>query len=146
MSLPLNYNKEQWLSTLKPYQSSSINTLLEKNNEDSVVDIWLSSNRVVSRSPFGGSRLDDLEVKVFISNFKKEFKDFICGGQKYESDRERISSFKGDAKTYIVSIISSALATVLGSSAALLTPVIVVMLIVVSNMGRNAWCALEHNG
>ncbi|VDR26499.1 Uncharacterised protein [Raoultella terrigena] len=145
MNVLPNYSEAEWLSTLKPYQSSSIEILLEKDNEEAVVDIWLSSEGATLRSPFGGSRRDDPYVKRFIEKFKKEFRDFICGGEKYEGERESISGFQGDAKTYIVSIMSSSLAVVLGSSAAYLAPVIVVMLIAVSKMGVNAWCSLEDN-
>lgn len=141
----LNYSEEEWLTTLKPYQLSSIETLLKKDNEDVVVDIWLSTQGAAPRSPFGGGRRDDPDVRQFIVNFKKEFRDFICGGERYENERKSISTHQGDAKTFIISVMSSALAIVLGSSAAYLTPVIVVMLIAVSKMGVNAWCALENN-
>ena len=49
------------------------------------------------------------------------------------------------AKTTIVSVISTAVAVNIGTTATLLVPPVVLMLHVVGKVGINAWCA-ETNG
>ncbi|QER53210.1 hypothetical protein NWT83_05930 [Klebsiella quasipneumoniae] len=137
-----NENAEAWLSTLKKYQSSSVRTFLESGNEEKALELWLTASGPSSVSQFGGDNSKTPGRKAFVEQFKLEFKAFLCGGDKYTQEREGLGALTGDVKTYLVGVISSAIAVSLGSTAALIAPAVVIMLIAVSKMGVNAWCSL----
>ncbi|EHG7580794.1 hypothetical protein J5Y39_000969 [Citrobacter sedlakii] len=137
-----NESSEAWLSTLKDYQSSSVRFFLEQG-EERALELWLSSSGPESVSPFGGDKSITPKEKSYIDMFKSEFKLFICGSDKYIEERERLSNIAGDVKTYLVSVISAAIAATLGTTVAFITPAVVIALMTVSKMGVNAWCSMD---
>ncbi|UFK93463.1 hypothetical protein [Providencia rettgeri] len=134
--------ENEWISTLKPYQSSVIESLLKKGTEEQALDLWLTSSGPIKTSPFGGGSFEQNTKKEFLINFKLEFKALVCGDAKYEKDRESLNKIGNNAKTYIVSTISAIIAASLGTTAAFIAPAVVLMLMIISKMGVNAWCAL----
>lgn len=137
-----NENAEAWLSTLKKYQSSSVRRFLDIGSEEKALELWLTASGPSSVSQFGGDNSKVPGRKAFVEQFKIEFKAFLCGSDKYAAEREELGALTGDVKTYLVGVISSAIAVSLGSTSAFIAPAVVIMLIAVSKMGVNAWCSL----
>nr|AKN38135.1 hypothetical protein [Vibrio tasmaniensis] len=137
MELP-NASIDEWVSELKVYQANSINQMLQDNEPEEVIKLWLSANGPNTTIQFGGAS-DSPEP--FFDKFKEEFRKFICGDAAYISFREQLQSEAPIAKAMYISIISAALGATLGYAATLLAPAIAIMLNLVCTMGKNAWCA-----
>ncbi|HDX9008789.1 hypothetical protein [Aeromonas dhakensis] len=137
MELP-NATMEEWLSGLKPYQANSIYELLENNNPDETIRLWLSANGPNSTIQFGGA---GRSPEPFLDRFREEFRKFICGDEAYASYRAQLVSESPVTKTIYISVISAALGATLGSVATLLAPAVAIMLHLVCSMGINAWCS-----
>lgn len=126
-----------WLDTLKPYQRSSLHQLIAINNEEDAAKIWLTSNGAVATKKFGGVVSDDGE---FWNRFKTEFKAFICGDEKYKSERAQLISQAPIVNAMFVGVISGAIGSTLGFAASLLAPAVAIMLYLVGKVGTNAYC------
>ncbi|HDV3547060.1 TPA: hypothetical protein RH166_004837, partial [Escherichia coli] len=142
ISIP-NEDAEAWLSTLKKYQSSTIKSFLEQGTEEQALESWLTASGPSLTSPFGGDASSMPGKKAFVDQFKQEFRAFVCGSDKYVKERNGLGELGGDIKTYLVSVISSSIATSLGTTTVFIAPAVVIMLITISKMGLNAWCSLE---
>lgn len=134
---------DSWLETLKPYQSSIIKSFLESEGEELAIELWLGASGPESTSQFGGSSINPTGKKIFLEQFKIEFKKFICGSDKYSEERKNLSKLGGDIKAYLVSTISAAISIPLGTTAVFIAPAVVIMLIAVSRIGINAWCSID---
>lgn len=132
-NLPVN----EWISELKPYQSTSMEVLLEKYDVEEVMQRWLSANGPTSTIQFGG---DGSSPTPFVDRFKEEFRKFVCGDPSYDQYREKLLLESPVAKGMMISSISAAIGATLGYSAALLAPAVAVMLHIVGAMTVNAWC------
>ena len=137
MEIP-NYGLNDWVSALKPYQTSSINSLLESNDPENSIKLWLSANGSEGTIQFGGA--SDNSSEPFWERFSEEFRKFVCGDESYDKFRSQLSTEAPIAKTIYISVISAALGATLGYAATLLAPAIALMLHLVGTMGKNAWC------
>lgn len=135
MEIP-NLQLSDWTGTLKTYQKTSIELLLEKNSEEEAAKLWLSANGVSSTKQFGGSG----NSEPFWERFVSEFRDFICGSEKYSKEREQLSSQAPVANAMFVGVISGAIGSTLGFAASLLAPVVAILLFIVGKVGVNAYC------
>lgn len=135
MNIP-NIELSDWVETLKTYQKTSINILIENNGEEKAAQLWLSANGVSSTKQFGGNG----DSSPFWDKFVYEFNAFICGDEKYSKDRENISSQTTLTNTIFVSVISGAIGSTLGFAASLLAPAVAILLCIAGKMGTNAYC------
>lgn len=135
-----NIGIDSWLEVLKPYQQQSLQQLISQHGEEKAAQIWLTAKGVSSTKHFGGIDTNDNE---FWDRFKAEFKSFICGDDKYDSQRAQLVSQAPIAHAVFLSIVSGALASTLGFAASLLAPAIVIMLNLVSKMGVNSYCKCD---
>jgi hypothetical protein len=128
-----------WLEALKPFQQSHLKTILAKEQDpEKVVLMWLSAQGASNTSPFGGTPKD---TKPFYDLFMIEIQKVICGSPDYEATRKDIKDRAAGAKTVIISMISSAIAVKLGIIAALITPVVALVLSAAAAAGHAAWCS-----
>ncbi|WP_375185274.1 hypothetical protein [Pseudoalteromonas sp.] len=128
---------DAWVDTLKPYQRTSLQHLISANSEEEAAKIWLTSNGATATKQFGGIGGTDGE---FWDRFKSEFKAFICGDEKYLSERNKLSSQAPIANAMFVGVISGAIGSTLGFAASLLAPAVAIMLYLVGKVGVNAYC------
>ena len=135
MEVP-NIELSEWTDTLKTYQKTSINTLISENEEEEAAKLWLSANGVATTKQFGGSGSSE----PFWDRFASEFKDFICGHEKYTSERSQLSSQAPVANAMFVGVISGAIGSTLGFAASLLAPAVAILLFLVGRVGVNAYC------
>lgn len=126
----------EWVETLKIYQRKSIDELLEKNDAETAAKLWLSANGASSTKQFGGNG----NPEPFWDRFVAEFKSFICGDEKYNKDRERLSSQTPIPHEIFVSVISGAIGSTIGFAASLLAPVVAILLYQVGKLGIAAYC------
>lgn len=128
---------EEWISALKPYQSSSISQMAAELGEEEAAKNWLSANGPSSTVGFGGAS----NPEPFYDRFMEEFKKFICGDECYEEFRAQLGAESPIVKSIYISVIASALGAALGYTATLLAPAVAILLHLVGAMGVNAWCA-----
>lgn len=136
MEIP-NADLNEWVSELKTYQTNTITELLSDNNSEETIKLWLSANGPTSTIPFGG---DNESSEPFLERFKEEFKKFVCGDEAYEEYRNKLTAEVPIAKSVYISVISVALAQVIGFTAALLAPAVAILLHAVGAAGVHAWC------
>ena len=141
MEIP-NIELNEWISELKPYQSSSINQLLDNNDCDAVVGLWLSANGPDTTIQFGGHSSES-SVEPFFERFQEEFRKVICGDEAYSQFRNQLSGEGPLTKGLLISVISSALGATFGFAATIFAPAVAIMLYLVGSMGVNAWCKID---
>ncbi|NNN85699.1 hypothetical protein FKN93_17350 [Vibrio sp. A8-1] len=99
MELP-NASIGEWVSELKVYQANSINQMLQDNEPEEVIKLWLSANGPNTTIQFGGAG-DSPEP--FFDRFKEEFRKFICGDAAYNSFRVSVHQAPIDRKSVTLS-------------------------------------------
>ncbi|MEZ6952596.1 MULTISPECIES: hypothetical protein [unclassified Aeromonas] len=132
------FSLDELLSALKPYQKTSIESLISAHGEEDAAKKWLAANGPSSTQQFGGQPQGD--PRPFWDRLMAEFRLFICGNIKYKKDRDKLLAQATPTAMFIVSGISSVIASTLGLAAALITPAIAILLHVVGKVGVNAWC------
>ena len=137
----------EWLDELKDFQKRDIKLLLEStnNNYDEAILLYLNADGVSNTVKFGGEK-STTKDSSYIERVKQEMHSFICGDPKYNEYYNRIKNTMEPTKlkTTIVTIITIALHGTLGVSVAFLYPVIIILLMSVTAIGVNAYCASNN--
>jgi len=131
-----NIELDEWLSTLKPYQSKTLKELIASSTPDEAAEKWITATGPQNTISFGGEK----DTKPFWNNFKEEFKKFICDGEAYTEERNALLAEGPISNALMVSVISSAIGAQIGFAATLLAPAVVVLLYSIGKIGRNAYC------
>lgn len=134
------FAQTDWFTALKPYQLSSIRTLIDIHGEEKAAEIWLTSQGSDSIIPFGAAS----DPKPFWGKFKDEFKKLICIDEEYKLEKEQIKKIiteNGLTTTLVATAIASAIGAAIGIAASILVPVVIIMLTLIGKMGRNAYCS-----
>ncbi|WP_279486174.1 hypothetical protein [Aeromonas veronii] len=76
------FSLDELLAGLKPYQRSSITTLIEAHGEEEAAKQWLAANGPSSTQQFGGKPQGN--PQPFWERLMAEFRLFICGDKKYK--------------------------------------------------------------
>lgn len=86
----------------------------------------------------GGAAPDGNSI---FKRLKTEFDKFMCGHKDYADSRKKVADALKNGRTTMVSALAGLLASVLTTTAALLAPAIVALLIAFGRMGQKAYCA-----
>jgi hypothetical protein len=132
------FSLDDLLEGLKPYQKRSIKTLIASHGEEEAAKKWLAASGPSSTQQFGGQPQGN--PQPFWDRLMAEFRLFVCGDKKYKKDRDKLLAQATPTAMFVVSGISSVIASTLGLAAALITPAIAILLHVVGKVGVNAWC------
>lgn len=127
---------ESWIDCLPKYQKSRINEILDNGKTiNEVANIWLSASpqNIV---PFGTTKKEN----VFLIKIQEELESLLCGDEKYADYRSKLSNEVSLSKGYVIGVISSAIALVVGSSGKFIAPVIALLLLGMGKVTINAWC------
>ncbi len=135
-------DETEWIDALPAYQRNIINVLISQNKSyDEIAVAWLSASGPINTFPFGGTQGSS---KVFFEKLVEEIEEFLCGKDRYIEDRKRLLTGAEATKTVVISSISLAIAPVVHASAPYIAPVVALVLITVTKLGRNAWCAMRR--
>ena len=136
--LSIEFTQGGWFDGLPDNQSQELKKMLDfGKTEEQIAELFLSSPGADSTSGFGASGPN----QSFFLNVKQEFTEFICGNPKYEEERKQVEAiWKEHGKTVVVSMISAFIAVTVGLTVAALTPVVALLLALVSKVGVNAFC------
>ena len=130
------YSNEELVEGLKEYQKEIIYQLLENNNADQCLELWLNANGLINNSNFGGTNENDRLIK----NFKIEICKLLSGFPEYETQVKEIKVYANLGKDALISGLTLALAPKLGTTAIILVPLVVLALISISKVGVRAYC------
>lgn len=131
-----------WLTTLPEYQQNLVKQVLAQTpSPEAAAARWLSV-APQNTSPLGATK----GQQVFLEKLWDELEAFLCGDEKYESDRMKLLAESKPLHAYVVGAISVAIAPTLGSSAAFLAPVVALLLMSMGKITLNAWCATRRAG
>ncbi|MER9052355.1 hypothetical protein NKH89_35240 [Mesorhizobium sp. M0923] len=127
-----------WISSLKAYQAEPILKMESEGSDlEEIALRLLSKTGSENTAPFGTGDAP----KNYYEALKAEFKEFMCGGDRYETLRKEIAKQWDKGKLHVMMTISAAIATYLGLGPAIVLPIVAILLTVVAKMGRNAWCS-----
>lgn len=95
---------------------------------------------IASSRRYGNSAgFQDLWEKV-----KAEFRILLCTEDaKYADLRKQASELTGNYTATLVAVVSTAIAVTLSTTAALLTPLVSLLILAVARVGKNAICSLH---
>ena len=127
---------------LKPYQISLIDSLLTNNTTDEAIEKYLTANGPDNTVQFGGSE-EKKDKHPFISTFRNEFDKFICGHPDYEKYYPKVKEGTSIQINALISAMSAAIGARIGISAAMISPVIVLALSLIGQMGRKTYCEIR---
>ena len=133
------FSDKELLELLKPYQQKTLLPLIESVGEEEAAKIWSSPESGSQSSCFGGG---ENQSDPYFDRLIEEIRKLICGDEKYQEDREKILEKTNTSAIFVVGIISAAMGDVFGVTPALLTPVVILILKMISKVGTNAWCAV----
>ncbi len=130
------------ISSLDAYQQDLVKSLIDNSNGDykAAADKWLSASPAFT-AQFGGehNRSSVFREKVF-----EEVEKFICGCDdgRYDKDREKLNEQGDLTKEAIISVMSAAIGGSIGVAGVYIAPVIVLILLNIGKIVKNAWCEM----
>lgn len=128
--------EKAWLTAIPDWQATTIEDLLQDYPPEDAAAVWIVTH--------GGGGLPAFESESdasgFVHQFLDELTDFLCGSDRYNADRERLTGELKPTQSYIIATISAGLGHTLGASAVVLAPVVALFLITISRVGLSAWC------
>jgi hypothetical protein len=128
-----------WLTALPAYQRKLATTLLSSGTSpDVAAERWLSA-APTDTHPFGTIP----SPRPYLDKLLDELEAFLCGDPKYESDRLKLAAESKPTQAFVVAAISVSIAPKIGTSAPLVAPVIVLLIMTAGKLGLNAWCAIR---
>ena len=129
-----------WLDTMKPYQRNIANVIYtETKDYEEVAKRWLTADSLPNNVPFGTKKTSS----IFYEKVLDEIEAFFSGDEKYENCRIEILKESGIVQSYIVGVLSIALAPILEKAAPFLAPVISIVLFTIGKIGLNAWLTMR---
>lgn len=140
MNGPISFpqlNPGDWLDQLRPWQRELIESNLKVGSTpEQVAELWLSRTGSDQTLGFGGAR----KAANYLESVKAELRKLVCGDDSYTELRAKIAAQWSEGYKYILSMIVAAVSAVINVAAAVLTPVIALLLEFVCRIGANAWC------
>ncbi len=133
------FQDDELIGLLKPFQKEILLPLINSVGEEEAARIWLAPKLSNEMKNFGGVQSNPAP---FFDRVLSEIRMFICGDEKYKSEREKLIGGINKSASTTVSAISLAVGDVFGIAPALLTPIVIMILKMIGKIGVNAWCAI----
>lgn len=134
-------DESAWIDSLPTYQRNIVTALLkEGNSPENVAVEWLSATGPANTFTFGTENTRS----VFYEKLVVEIEAFICGSEKYTEERDKLLNHVELGQVFAVSTLSAAIAPIVGAAAPLIVPPVALTLVIISQIGRNAWCAMRQ--
>lgn len=133
MNIP-ELKTDEWIEVLDVYQQELLNELLKEHNEEEVLEIWIEASTPKGMTPFGG-----VENKKYLKSFKREINKLLLGDEKYVGVIKEFNEHASVTKFFVVSFLSNALAESMGVVAAVIAPLVVLVLGTIGKVGLDAY-------
>lgn len=128
-----------WLSAIPNPQAGVVREMLSAGQtEEQVAELWLNQAGATTNFGFGAGGA----LSSYFANVRAEFVSFVCGDEKYNSEREAaLTLWKKGGQVTLVAGVSGFLATTLGLAATAIVPVVALLFSILAKLGVNAFCA-----
>ena len=125
-------DKEEWLTTLPKYQKIRIKDLVDSTNSyEEAAKQWLNA-MPENTFPLGAEQARNL----FIEKVRDEIEKFLSGDEKYADEHKQLVSSSEVLQKTLVSSVSAAIAPVIGTAAAYIMPVVVLVFMTMTKMAH----------
>lgn len=125
-------DKEEWLTTLPKYQQIRIKDLVDSTNSyEEAAKQWLNA-MPENTFPLGAEQARNL----FIEKVRDEIEKFLSGDEKYADEHKQLVSSSEVLQKTLVSSVSAAIAPVIGTAAAYIMPVVVLVFMTMTKMAH----------
>lgn len=126
-----------WWYDLPVYQRVSIKNLLDSGlSEEDAAAMWLSRTGPDNNFAFGAGS----PGANFLSSVQTEFRKFLCGDSAYDDLRRDAKSAWNGTKLPVVAAIAAGIGATIGVAAAVIMPVVALLLSAAARIGLQAWC------
>jgi hypothetical protein len=137
----LSDGPEDWWSDLPGYQTTIIRELLASGmSETEAAELWLSRVGPDNNFAFGAGS----PGANFLASVQTEFRKFLCGDAQYEQLRQQANETWNGMKIPVVAAIAAGIGATVGVAAAVIMPVVALLLTAAAKIGLNAWCNLPQ--
>lgn len=117
-------DNEEWLTTLPRYQQIRIKELVDSTNSyEEAAKQWLNA-MPENTFPFGGA---EQARNISLEKVRDEIEKFLSGDEKYADEHKQLLSSSEVLPKTLVSSVSAAIAPVIGTAAAYIMPVVVLV-------------------
>lgn len=129
----------EWWSELPPYQTASIEAMIAAGmTEHQVAELWLSRVGPDNNFAFGAGS----PGANFLASVQTEFRKFLCGDPEYDALRTQANETWNGLRIPVVATIAAGIGATVGVAAAVVMPVVALLLTAAARIGLNAWCNL----
>lgn len=126
-----------WLDAMPKYAATVVEQLLASGvSYEQAAELWLTRVGADSNAPFGARQTGP----SFYESVKAELAALLCGGAAYEELRARVKQEWDKQKSRVAYVIAGGIAVKVGVAAAVVLPVIALMLAAITQVGVAAWC------
>lgn len=136
----LQVSDKDLIASLSGYQQELVMCLIEQAGGDynAAADNWLSASPS-NTYKFGGEKRHS---SIFREKVFEELEKFICGCDdgRYSKERKELEEHADYSKEVIISVISAAIGNSIGVASVYIAPVIVLLLLSIGKVVKNAWC------
>lgn len=130
-----------WLATLPKYQQTRVRQLLDSTHSyEETAKQWLDA-MPENTFPFGVEK----SRNIFLEKVQDEIEKFLCGDEKYAAERKELLSSSEVLQTTLVSAVSAAIASVIGTAATYVMPIVVLVFMTMGKVTLNAWCQMRKD-
>jgi hypothetical protein len=131
--------QNELLAILPVFQAKLIMEMSVSENDYLIIADRLLSAKTENTVGFGGQPGIG-NKNVFRDNIMIELEKFICGDEKYNEERKKLGVAGTDASKVMLGVIAHAIGASLGTAGAFILPVVALLILSASSIGRNAWC------
>ncbi len=133
---------DSWIASLPAYQRDSILVMRGKGaSYDDIAATWIAAS-TSSTAPFSSGNAPPPDPG-FLERLRTEVRAFLCGDKRYDKDRKQILAGGNQVQNIAVGVMSVALVPYVGAVAAVLAPIIALILASIGKVSLNAWCAVS---
>ncbi|MFM9268363.1 type II toxin-antitoxin system Phd/YefM family antitoxin [Tychonema sp. BBK16] len=127
-------DSKEWLETLPGYQQIRIKQLVDSSNSyEEAAKQWLNA-MPENTFPLGAEQAKN----VFIEKVRDEIEKFLRGDEKYADEQKQLFSSSDVLQKTLVSSVSVAIAPVIGTAAAYIMPVVVLVFMTMTKIADRA--------
>jgi hypothetical protein len=135
-------DSEEWLATLPRYQQIRIKQLVDSTNSyEEAAKQWLNA-MPENTFPFGGA---EQARNISIEKVRDEMEKFLSGDEKYADEHKQLVSSSEVLQKTLVSSVSAAIAPVIGTAAAYIMPVVVLVFMTMTNIADQPIVIAGHS-
>ncbi len=131
-------SRTEWLSDLPAYQRDLIDQLAQGRDLAGAAQAWLQAGSP-NTAPFGALQ----GTRIFFEKVLDEMHDLLCSPDKLQDERASLAREYGAGKITFTAGVTAYISPALGADPTMLTPVVAVVLTIISQAGLRAWCELQ---